>query len=549
MSAGNYHPPNVRPKFVRFGRPRYGFRTAWNPGEITMDDTIARTAEFDPDRFRLRRFIDSQIETGEIDVIEDPLSLIDLARHMDGNHRAVLFRKAGPDAVELVGNVIGSDRLGAAFGASRKELPQEVMRRLGAPQDIVEIASDAAPVHQNKFPGDDAELTNLPAHLEHACDGGPYISSGIDYTIDPETGLTNTGCRRLMLRGRREAGIDLFAPSDLREIYLKSAARGEDLPIAFTVGAHPIDFVAANMRLPGDELSLLASLRGAPLGVVKCLTNDIRVPADAEMVLEGYLDANGHVEPEGPYGEFFGYYGLMKLNPVFHLTAVTSRRDPLFQTTTIGGRHLSATETAQLGRLRTEVAIWRTLQTAVREPVAVHATTASNGCNHVRVALRQRVPGEARNAIAAIFGALANVKHVFVFDDDIDVTSDEQVEWALSTRFQADRDLVVQSGFRVLPLDPSLDGRRTGAKAGFDLTLPFGQREALAMTVPEPPKSGTARFQTVREALATGPMMFGEIMAALGSDDGREIVLHLDDLRREGALTRLDEGEYALRDG
>lgn len=514
-----------------------------------MDDAIARTTELDFDRFRLRNFIDSQIGSGEIDVIDGPQALIDLAGHMDGNPRAVLFRKAGPDAVELVGNVIGSERLGAAFGTPRQNLPEEVMRRLGAPQDIVEVASDAAPVHQVKFTGDDADLTRLPAHLQHACDGGPYISSSIDYVIDPDTGMTNTGCRRLMLRGRQETGIDLVAPSDLREIYLRSAARGEALPVSFAVGAHPIDFVAANMRLPGDELSLLASLRGTPLGVVKCLTNDIMVPADAEMVLEGYLDANGHVEPEGPYGEFFGYYGLMKQNPVFHLTAITSRRDPLFQTTTIGGRYLSSTETAQLGRLRTEVAIWRALQTAVREPVAVYATTASNGCNHVRVALRQRVPGEARNAIAAIFGALANVKHVFVVDDDIDVTSDEQIEWALSTRFQADRDLVVQSGFRVLPLDPSLEGRRTGAKAGFDLTFPFGQSGALALTVPEPPRKGTARFQTVRDALQTGPMMFGEIMAALGSDDGREIVLHLDDLRREGVLTRLEEGEYCLREG
>jgi 2,5-furandicarboxylate decarboxylase 1 len=514
-----------------------------------MDDAINRTTELDLDRFRLRHFIDSQIGTDEIDVIEEPLPLIDLARHMDGNKRAVLFRKAGPAAAEIVGNVIGGERLGAAFGTSRQKLPQEVMRRLGTKHDIIEVTSDAAPVHQVKLTGDEADLTNLPAHLQHACDGGPYISSGIDYVIDPETGLTNSGCRRLMLRGRQEAGIDLVAPSDLREIYLRSAARGEPLPVSFAVGSHPIDFVSANMRLPGDELALLASLRDAPVGVVKCLTNDIMVPADAEMVLEGYLDANGHVEPEGPYGEFFGYYGLMKQNPVFHLTAITSRRDPMFQTTTIGGRYLSATETAQLGRLRTEVAIWRALQTAVREPVAVYATTASNGCNHVRVALRQRVPGEARNAIAAIFGALANVKHVFVVDDDIDVTSDEQIEWALSTRFQADRDLVVQSGFRVLPLDPSLEGRRTGAKAGFDLTFPFGQGDALALTVPEPPKTGTARFQTVREALQSGPMMFGEIVAALGSDDGREIVLHLDELRREGALTRLEEGEYSLAEG
>src|SRR3546814_4601522 len=125
---------------------------------------------------------------------------------------------------------------------------------------------------------------------------------------------------------------------------------------------------------------------------------------------------------------------------------------------------MTDTDSAQLIALRTEATVWRALETAVREPVAVHATTASGGMFNVRVALRQRVPGEARNAIAAAFGCLANVKHVFVVDPDIDVFSHEQIDWALATRFQADRDLVVQSGFRALPLDPSLDGRRVGAK-------------------------------------------------------------------------------------
>ena len=107
--------------------------------------------------------------------------------------------------------------------------------------------------------------------------------------------------------------------------------------------------------------------------------------------------------------------------------------------------------------------IWRALETAVREPVAVYATTSSGGMFNVRVALRQRVPGEARNAIAACFGALANVKNVFVVDPDIDIFSDEQMDWALATRFQADRDLIVMDGMRTLPLDPSLDGQRASA--------------------------------------------------------------------------------------
>src|SRR5262249_20318928 len=161
-----------------------------------------------------------------------------------------------------------------------------------------------------------------------------------------KTAFTNIGIRRLMLRGRREAGVDLNSPSDLRAIYEASAAASVPLPVSFVIGSHPIDHLAAVMRLPSDDLALISALRDAPLAVVKGVTNDVRVPADAEWVLEGFIDPRGHVEAEGPYGEFLGYYGAVKRNPVFHLTAITRRRDALFQTSTIGGRWLARTDTA-----------------------------------------------------------------------------------------------------------------------------------------------------------------------------------------------------------
>jgi UbiD family decarboxylase len=281
--------------------------------------------------------------------------------------------------------------------------------------------------------------------------------------------------------------------------------------------------------------------------VVKSITNDIRIPADAEWVLEGYLGEEGYREPEGPYGEFLGYYGGVKTNPIFHVTAITRRRDALFQTLTIGGATMSRTDTAQLTTLRTEVLIWRALETAIREPVAVYAPAATGGVYNVRIAMRQRVPGEARNAIMAAFGSQANVKNVFVVDPDIDVFSDEQMEWALATRFQPHRDLVIASGFRTLPLDPSLGEAVTGAKAGYDLTLPFGGQRALEQEIPQPPRFEGARFPSVEAALRDGPKFFENLMAALGSDDGREIVLALEELHRQGRLERDPaEGRYSL---
>ncbi|HEX9433567.1 MAG TPA: UbiD family decarboxylase [Burkholderiales bacterium] len=489
----------------------------------------------DLERFRLRRFLES-LPPAELQRVEQATELGDVAAVHEGNAKAVWFSRAG--GAELAANVAASrSRLALAFATTPDRLLAEVLARLGRAQSIVDVQQAPAQEVVERDP----DLTALPVHLQHGYDGAPYISASMDFTRDANR--TNVGIRRLMLRGRREAGVDLNAPSDLRAIYQAAVGRGERLPIAFVVGSHPIDHVAAAMRLPGDELALMAALRGAPLPVVKCLTNELRVPADAEYVLEGYLDERGYVEAEGPYGEFLGYYGGVKTNPVFHLTAITHRKDAIFQAATISGRALSRTDTAQLNALRAEVSVWRALETAVREVLAVYATPSSGGAFNVRVALRQRVPGEVRNAIGAVFACLVNVKHVFVVDPDVDVFSDEQMDWALATRFQAARDLVVGGGFRAMPLDPSLAGARTGSKAGFDMTL----KEGMDARLPLPPRYEGRRFDSLEAALADGPKFFVELMSASGSRDGREIVRELEILRGTGGLERDAEGRYVYR--
>ncbi len=501
----------------------------------------------DTESYSLRSFVEKLDDLGELETINDPTALGELGHGLHGAKKAVLFTNVGPEQTEVVGNVMGGRRqLAAALDVPEGDMRQELLKRLKSPQDVIEIPSEDAPVHQVVWQGDEADFTKLPVPFQHGLDGGPYISATIDFVIEPESGWTNVGVRRLMLRGRREAGVDINAPSDLRAIYEKTFRQGKKLPIAFALGAHPTYYIAATQRMPVNEIDILANLRGASLPVVKCLHSDIRVPADAEIILEGYLDERGLVEKEGPFGEFLGYYGVVKNNPVFHLTAVTMRENALFQTATIGGRYLGRTETAQLNALRSEVVVWQAVSTAVREPTAVFTSPASGGMFNVRLAMRQRVPGEARNAMAAIFGCFANVKNVFVVDDDINVFSDEQMDWAMSTRFQPGRDIFVESGFRSLPLDPSLDGMRTATKAGYDLTIPFGKRDSLEFSLPEPPEFGEKRFDDVRQSLANGPKHFGEIMGDVGSRDGRDVVIQLDELRSEGKLTRLEDGKYAV---
>jgi 2,5-furandicarboxylate decarboxylase 1 len=502
----------------------------------------------DYDRYRLRRFVEA-LDAAELERRAGMSKLSAVAGALEANPKAVLFEQAGREGHALVGNALASrTRFAQAFGVTPQTLLPEILRRLQTKPEFIEVGRGEAPVQEVVTTGNDIDLTKLPVHLQHGKDGGLYISAGMDFARDPATGFINVGLRRFMVRGRATTGIDLVAPSDLRNIYLATLARGERLPMSVVVGGHPVDYFGATMRMPGDEMALLASLRAAPMPLVKSVTNELRVPADAEWVLEGYLGEEGYKEPEGPYGEFLGYYGGVKTNPVFHVTAITRRRDALFQTLSIGGATMSRTDTAQLCTLRTEVLIWRALESAVREPVAVYAPPATGGVYNVRIAIRQRVPGEARNAIAAAFGSLANVKNVFVVDPDIDIFSDEQMEWALATRFQPDRDFVVASAFRTIPLDPSLASHGSlGAKAGYDCTMPIGTARKLEAEIPEPPHYQGGRFASVEDALRAGPKFFEQLMTAVGSEDGREIVLELEDLHLKGRLKRDPaEGRYSL---
>jgi UbiD family decarboxylase len=505
---------------------------------------------FDTESFRLRRFMEKLVQNGECILHNDPIDLIDIAALLDGNDKAVWFKAVGPERAELVGNVMGSRaRLAMAFGVDIASLPLVLRERSRGSIAPIEVASDEAPVHAVVVTGEAADLCTLPLALQHGWDAAPYISASIDFVRDPTTGGTNVGCRRMMPRGTRAAGIDLNAPSDLRAIYQCAVAQHQRVEVAYVIGSHPADFLTATAAAPPmDELCLMGALRNAPVPVVKCKTIDVMVPADAEIVLEGYLDDRGLTEPEGPYGEFLGYYGAVKRNPVFHLTAITRRADALFQTVTIGGRFLGKTDTAQLVAAKTEATLWGSLEQAVREPVAVCCSASCGGMFNVRVSLRQRYPGEARNAIAAVFASTADVKHVFVVDDDIDIFDDGQIDWALATRFQADKDLIVGANFRAVPIDPSLEGRRSGAKAGFDCTKPITAKGSLEYAIPAPPVLPPRLHENVAAALAAGPASFLELMAAAGTRDGREVLRELEAFYQQGRLGREDDGRYVLRE-
>ena len=208
---------------------------------------------------------------------------------------------------------------------------------------------------------------------------------------------------------------------------------------------------------------------------------------------------------------------------------------------------LDQTDSACISAMRTEAEAMRILKSAVREPVAVYLREISGGSNTLRVAMKQRLFGEARSAIAALFGGIMRLKHVYVFDEDIDILDERQVDWAMGTRFQADQDIVILQGIMGMTMDPSLQGRRTGAKCGFDCTKPFGKDgQVPLMRCAAKVFKGPARYQTVEQALGASPMFYADVVESLGSADGREIACALDELRQAGKLGRDRDGRYYL---
>ena len=514
-----------------------------------MDASTTARGAIDFEKFRLRPFVKKLIEIGEVEIHDEPVALAEMSAIVEKTPKAVLFKKAGAEQYEVITAVAGSrKRVAAAFGVAESEIAHEMNRRLGKTQPIAEVKSADAPVHEIVRTGDQIDLTTLPFHPQHDFDGGTYISSAIDYSVDPATGRRNVGCRRLMLRGKNTMRTNLTAPSDLRACYKACVERKQKLPISFAIGSHPIDFLAATSRFAPDEFGLIGTLRGEPVPMVKSLTNDVLVPADAEVVIEGYLHEHGYTENEGPYGEFWGFYGPVHIDPVFHVTAITMRKDAIYQCVLHSGRALGRADSSNLAAVHAEAQVWRLLREARIVPVALNAVVAAGGRVHLRLALKNPTPGQARAAISIIF-SVSGIRNISVFDEDIDIFDNDEVEWAMSTRMDPARDIVIGSGMPGYYTDPIMLKDGTVSKVGYDCTMlpeqrtDFEFRRVAGFHVSNAPP----RYQTVRQALEAGPLFFGELMAAVGSKDGREIALALDALRDEGVLTRLKEGQWTLK--
>jgi len=382
--------------------------------------------------------------------------------------KGVLFQKVSGYSIPLATNFCFSRKaLAAAIGIEEQELIPNLKRAMAAPRrcEVVENA----PFQENVIARDMNLLKILPVPTYHEKDGGPYITGGVIIAKDPETGIRNASIHRIQVFEDGVLGL-LILPRHLNLCFQKSRQMGRPLEVAVAIGVDPFTLVASQAILPFgvDELEVANAMRpSSPLKLARCTTVDIEVPVDSEIVLEGSIDPL-ETRVEGPFGEFPRYYSAEASRPVLRLRAICHRKEPLFYSILPASR-----EHLLLGAIPREASILTDVQRVAPSVRAVHLTYGGTCRYHLIISVAKKIDGEVRTAMLAAMVNNADIKHVVVVDEDIDIFDMEQVEWAIATRFQGDRDLLIIPRIQISSLDPSSCGG-IGTKIGIDATVPSG---------------------------------------------------------------------------
>jgi len=352
------------------------------------------------------------------------------------NQPALLFKNVIDYEIPVVSNLFASRRrIGLMVGLEETELVTGWSRV--AARRVKPAPSEQAPVKEVIITGSDVDLRLYPIPVHFEADAGQYITGGVVVAKEPDTGTANLSFARLQLKGSDTLGASLHSRGDLWDYQRQAAELGRPLEVAVSIGLHPAITLAAAARLPSgeDELDLAGGLLGQPIPVVQAETVDLMVPAEAEMVIEGMIDPDAH-EDEGPFGEFTGYASGRSTRNLLRVTAITHRRDMIYQDIVPGAsaEHLNLSKTPRAGN---------TIEMVKKKfPNVVDMNYPSSGTHyHCYVSMKKTMEGSPKQLMMLLFGLEMFLKLVIVVDEDIDVYKEEEVMWALATRFQADRDL------------------------------------------------------------------------------------------------------------
>jgi 2,5-furandicarboxylate decarboxylase 1 len=430
----------------------------------------------------LREFLAALEDRGDLLRVQRPVDweyeAVELTRQsseVDGP--ALLFESMRDSSFSCLSGLFGaSRRVELALGREYDYLLRnfgELESRIIAP----ELTSSAAPCQEVVITGDDVDVLSLPLLRHFELDGGRYLTAGLQVAQDPETGASNVSIHRQLPLDRNH--LTVFAPMGrhLRTIIERWHERGEPAEIAVVIGADPVTQIASQARAPYgvDEFGIAGGMRGEPLEMVKGVTIGLQVPAHAEIILEGVIEP-GRLELDGPFGEYPGTYSEAKPAPVMRVTAITHRVGAMYQNTLTG---TPMTENHWMMQPSATALAYREALKFTPEIKSIHVTPGGTSRHHIVVSMKKRHPAEARNVMLGLLASTVGAKLVVVVDEDIDPYDLQQVEWAVNTRMQPDRDVVIVSDLYSPTLDPSAPAPRTSAKMGIDATAPMGEERRM----------------------------------------------------------------------
>lgn len=443
----------------------------------------------------LRHFIDTLEAKGmlvrvkeEVDPILEITEITDRVSKAKGP--ALLFENVKGSDMPVLINAFGSfERTKLAFeiedldDISREiqkflEMPTCSASLLGKLKQLPKLAElgsylpktvAKAPCQEVVLTGDDVDLGKFPILQCWPNDGGKFITLPLVFTKDPVSGKRNCGMYRMQVYDRNTTGMHWQLHKVGAEHHRRSQELNRDkLEVAVAIGSDPAVIYSAVAPVPPDidEMILAGFLRKEAVEMVKCKTIDLEVPANAEIVLEGYV-IPGELRDEGPFGDHNGYYTPVEPYPVFHITAITHRRNPIYATTIVGKPPM---EDSYLGTL-TERIFLQPLKMVVPEIVDMSLPWEGVFHNCAIVSIKKRFPGHAKKVMSAIWGLgqMTWTKAIIVVDDDVDVHDHSYVAWRVFGNVDAKRDIMIVEG-PVDSLDHASPLPNLGSKIGIDGT-------------------------------------------------------------------------------
>ena len=471
----------------------------------------------------LREFIAALEKAGELKRIPfevDPkLEMTEFAdRAVKSGGPALLFEKPKGYSVPVLINSLASEkRMQIALQVEKfqdiadrisdylqMQMPQGLLGKLSMLPKLAEMGSffpkkvSSGPCQEVVLKGDQIDLRKLPVLTCWPQDGGPYITLPMVFTKNPETGKRNCGMYRMQVYDERTTGMHWQTHKQGAEHYRRRFKAGETrMDVAVAIGADPTVMYAAILPLPPDldEMMIAGFLRKKPVEMVQCLTVDVDVPANAEFILEGYVEL-GEKRTEGPFGDHTGYYSLEDEYPVFHLTCLTHRKNPIYATTVVGPPPM---EDYYMGK-----AIERTFLPLMRMqiPEILDMCMPAEGIFHnlMLVKIRKSYPMQARKVMHAVWGLgqAMFTKCIVVVDEECDVQNYSEVAWKTLNNIDPQRDIEFVLG-PIDSLDHSSRMVNWGSKMGIDATRKwpeegFTRRWPDVLTLPSDVKERVAEM-------------------------------------------------------